>query len=68
MLLCINGFFLNISHLSIIRVRIFAINSTVVLDILEGIVHEAAVASVVAVLAGAVHQILLGQAHQLAGL
>ena len=34
-----------------IGVRIFAINSTVVLDILEGVVREAAVAAVVAVLA-----------------
>lgn len=37
----------------------------VVDDVLEGVVHVAAVAAVVAVLSGAVHQVLGAQVHQL---
>lgn len=37
----------------------------VVDDVLEGTVHEASVAAVVAVLAGTVHQVLGAEVHQL---
>lgn len=40
----------------------------VVLDVLEGLVHQAAVAALVALRPGAVHQVLLAQRHQRAGL
>ena len=38
------------------------------LDVLEGIVHETSVASLVTVGPAAVNQVLLGQAHQLTSL
>ena len=44
------------------------VDSLVGHDVLEGVVHHASVAAVVAVGPGAVHQVLLGQRHQLAGL
>lgn len=40
----------------------------VVLDVLEGLVHETAVAALVALGPGTVHQVLLAQGHHLAGL
>lgn len=40
----------------------------VVLDVLEGLVHQTAVAALVALGPGTVHQVLLAQRHQLAGL
>lgn len=59
------GFF---SHLSLVRVGLLGVDASVGLDVLEGIVHQASVAAVVAVTARAVHQLLLAQGHQLAGL
>lgn len=60
--------FVFFSHLSLIRVGLLGVDASVGLDVLEGVVHQASVAAVVAVTAGAVHQLLLAQGHQLAGL
>ncbi len=53
---------------SLVRVCLLSAQTTVVDDVLEGVVHQATVAALVAVAAGAVHQLLLGERHQLAGL
>lgn len=62
------GFFVYFSHISLIRVGLLGVDASVGLDVLEGVVHQASVAAVVAVTAGAVHQLLLAQGHQFAGL
>lgn len=61
-------FFVFFSHISLIRVGLLGVEASVGLDVLEGVVHQASVAAVVAVTAGAVNQLLLAQGHQLAGL
>ena len=54
--------------LSLVGVALLGVDAAVVLDVLKGVVHEATVAAVVAVRGAAVDQVLLGEAHQLAGL
>ena len=54
------------AHLSAVRVRSVRVDALVVDDVLEGFVHEAAVAAKVSVLAPrTVHQVLGAQVHQL---
>merc|ERR1719206_1384901 len=53
--------------LSLVRVGLLSVDASVVLDVLEGGVHEPTVAALVAVLAAAVDQVLLGEADQVAG-
>lgn len=48
----------------LVWVGLFGVDAVVVLDILEGVVHESAVAAVVPVRARAVHQVLFAQRHQ----
>lgn len=57
-----------VTHLSLVRVRRVRVDALVVVDVLEGFVHEAAVAAVVSVLSGTVHQVLGAEVHQLPGL
>lgn len=49
---------------ALVGVALLHVDAAVVLDVLEGVVHEAAVAAVVAVLRGAVDQVLLRERHQ----
>jgi len=51
-----------------IRIRLLGVNTSIVLDVTEGVVHKTAVASVVAVLGGAIDQVLLGERDQHSGL
>lgn len=51
-------------HLSSVGIRGLRVDALVVDDVLEGSVHVAAVAAVVAVFARAVHQVLGAQVHQ----
>lgn len=53
------------THRSGVGVRGFRVDAVVVDDVHEGFVHVAAVAAVVAVLEGAVHQVLGTEVHQL---
>ena len=53
--------------LSLVGVTLLGVDATVVLDVLEGVVHQSSVAAIVAVLPAAVDQVLLGEADQLAG-
>ena len=53
--------------LSLVRVGLLSVDASVVLDVLEGGVHESTVAPLVAVLATAVDQVLLGEADQVPG-
>lgn len=46
---------------TLIWVRFLGINATIILDVTESIVHQATVAAIVAILGGAINQILLGQ-------
>lgn len=54
--------------LSLVGVGLLGVDAAVVLDVLEGVVHEAAVAAVVAVRRRAVDQVLLRQRHEEAAL
>lgn len=56
------------SHLSLVRVGLLGVQAFAVLDVLEGVVHQASVAAFVAVARRTVHQLLLTQGHQAAGL
>ena len=56
------------TYCSQVRVRVLRVQTSVVLHILEGLVHQAAVAALVALGSGAVHQVLLAQRHQFARL
>uniref|UniRef100_A0A0E9XXM5 Uncharacterized protein n=1 Tax=Anguilla anguilla TaxID=7936 RepID=A0A0E9XXM5_ANGAN len=51
-----------------VRVGLLGVQAAVVLDVLEGLVHEAAVAALVPFRPGALHQVLLAQRHQRARL
>lgn len=51
-----------------VRVRSLRVQTAVVLDVLESLVHQAAVAALVALWSGAIYQVLLTQRHQLPGL
>lgn len=48
---------------ALVGVGLLSVDAAVVLDVLEGVVHEAAVAAVVAVRGRAVHQVLFRQGH-----
>ncbi len=52
-------------YLSLIRVGVLCVYPSVGLDVLEGAVHQASHATHVAIVAGAVDQLLLAQRHQL---
>lgn len=56
-----------VTHPSDVGVRGFRVDATVADDVPEGFVHVAAVAAVVAVAEGAVHQVLGTEVHQLPG-
>ena len=47
------------AYLCHVWIRILCINSIIVLDVLEGVVHQSTIAALVSPLLGAVHQILL---------
>lgn len=49
---------------ALVGVGLLGVDAAVVLDVLEGVIHKAAVAAVVAVRRRAVHQVLLRQRHQ----
>lgn len=51
-----------------VGVGVLRVQAVVVLDVLEGLVHQAPVAALVAFGPRAVHQVLLAQRHQLARL
>lgn len=55
-------------YLSLIRVGLLSVYASVGLDVLEGVVHQASIAAHVAVVGGAVDQLLLAQRHQLPSL
>lgn len=52
----------------LVGIGLLGIDASIILNIAEGIVHETAVASIVAVLGGAIDQILLGQRDEDTGL
>ena len=54
-----------VSYLCIIRITCLCVNAIVVLDVLEGIIHESSFAAVVAISPGTVHQVLLTQGNKL---
>lgn len=60
--------FSHFNHLSLIRVGLLSVDSSIGLDVLEGVVHQPSHAAHVAIIAGAVNQLLLAQGHQLPGL
>ena len=51
-----------------VRVRVFGVNTVVLLDVLEGMIHQTTVAAHVALLARAVDQVLFGERDELLGL
>lgn len=53
---------------SLIGIGLLGVDAAVILDVPESVVHETAVAAVVAVLGGAIDQVLLGEGDQHAGL
>lgn len=53
------------THIAKVWIVISRANATVVLDILEGIVHQPAIAARIAILPGAIHKLLLTQTNQL---
>ena len=52
-------------YLRFVWVEVFEVDSMVVLDVLECVVHQTAVAAVVAVFSRTVHQVLLAQRNVL---
>lgn len=56
------------TYRSQVRIRILRVQTAVVLDVLESLVHQTAIAALVALRSGAIHQVLLTQRHQLPGL
>lgn len=55
-------------YLSLIRIGLLCVYSTIGLDVLKGVVHQASHAAHVAIIARAVNQLLLAQRHQLPSL
>ena len=53
------------THISSVRVAVGRADPTVLFDVLEGVVHEASIASSITILPRAVHQLLLTQAGEL---
>lgn len=56
------------THHALVGVGSLRIQSAVLLDVGEGLVHQTTVAALVALISGAVHQVLLAQGHQFASL
>ena len=56
------------SILSSVRIRRFSAESSVLDDVLEGIIHQSSIASLVSVAAGAVNQLLFREGGELSGL
>lgn len=54
--------------LTFIGVGVLSIDSSVVLDVLEGVVHQSSVAAVVSIVSGTVHQVLLREGDEDSGL
>lgn len=52
------------THSSQVGISLLGVQTAVVLDVLESLVHQPAVAALVALWSGAVHQVLLAQRHQ----
>lgn len=52
------------ANLALVWVSVLGVDAAVLLDVLEGKVHESTVAAVVAEPGGAVDQVLLGELHQ----
>ena len=50
-----------------VRVGVLRVQAAVILDVLEGLVHQASIAALVALWPGAVHEVLLAERHQCAG-
>ncbi len=57
-----------ITYFAFVRVGVLGVNASVVLDVLEGVVHQAAVATVVTVLGRTIDEVLLAERHELARL
>lgn len=55
------------TYCSQVGIGLLRVQTVVVLDILEGLVHQASIAALVAFRSGTFHQVLLAQRHQLAG-
>ena len=53
---------------SSVGVRHFSVNSSIGLDVAESVVHQSSVASVVAPVVRAVHEVLLAEGEQLSSL
>lgn len=58
----------SVTYRSQVGISLLRVQTAVVLDILECLVHQTAVAALVALGPGTVHQVLLAQGHQLARL
>ena len=56
-----------LTYFAFVGIAGFGINSFVVFHILERLVHESTVTSIVTIFAAAVDQVLLAQRHQFAG-
>lgn len=57
-----------LTHHALVGVGSLRVQSSILLNVGEGLVHQTTVAALVALGTGAVHQVLLAQGHQLAGL
>ena len=55
-------------YLSLVGVGVFCVNSFVVLDVLESLIHETTVAALITILAAAVNQVLLAERRQITSL
>lgn len=55
-------------YLGLVRVGLLRVDPSVLLNVLEGVVHQTSITSHVAVLSGTVNQLLLTQRHQLPSL
>merc|ERR1719192_3288232 len=53
--------------LALVGVAFLGVDTAVILDVLEGVVHETSVASIVSVFSAAVDEVLLGEADEAAG-
>lgn len=58
----------NITYSSKVGVELLSVQASVVLDVLEGLVHESTIAALIAFGTRAVNQVLLTERHQFASL
>jgi len=56
------------TYLSLIRIGTFSVDAAIVLDVRECFIHVSSITTEVAVLGGAVNQVLFAQGYQLASL